>query len=44
MRNSYGDTFGQNGDFYARRGMDDFSIESETAGYDVELFWKKIYI
>ena len=38
MRNSYGDHFGQTGDFYVRRGMNDFSIESESAAYEVELY------
>jgi len=38
MRNSYGDHWGQKGDFYVRRGMNDFSIESESGAYEVELY------
>jgi hypothetical protein len=30
-----------NGDFYVRRGFDDFGIESELSAYDVELIKKK---
>ncbi len=37
VRNSYGDTWGMNGDFHVRRGFDDFGIESELSAYDVEL-------
>ena len=37
VRNSYGDAWGQKGDFMVRRGKDDFGIESEISGYDVEL-------
>lgn len=29
-RNSYGDHWGMRGDFYVRRGLDDFGIESEV--------------
>jgi len=36
VRNSYGDSWGMKGDFYVRRGHDDFGIESEISGYDVE--------
>lgn len=35
-RNSYGDGWGMNGDFYVRMGHDDFGIESEISAYDVE--------
>ena len=35
-RNSYGDGFGMNGDFYVRMGSDDFGIESEVHAYEVE--------
>ena len=35
-RNSYGDKWGMKGDFYVRMGYDDFGIESEVSGYDVE--------
>ena len=35
-RNSYGDTWGMHGDFHVRRGFDDFGIESEISGYDIE--------
>ena len=38
MRNSYGDTWGMSADFYVRRGMNDFNIESEAGGFDVELY------
>ena len=37
VRNSYGDTWGMNGDFHVRRGLDDFGLESELSAYDVEL-------
>jgi len=37
MRNSYGDKWGMNGDFHVRMGFDDFGVESELSGYDVEL-------
>ena len=37
MRNSYGDHWGMNGDFHVRMGFDDFGVESELSGYDVEL-------
>ena len=36
VRNSYGDHWGMKGDFYVRMGHDDFGIESEISGYDVE--------
>jgi len=29
-RNSYGDRWGMRGDFYVRRGLDDFAIESDV--------------
>jgi C1A family cysteine protease len=35
-RNSYGDKWGMTGDFYVRMGHDDFGIESEVSGYEVE--------
>jgi cathepsin C len=35
VRNSYGDKWGMKGDFWVRRGENDFGIESETTGYDV---------
>ena len=36
-RNSYGDHWGQSGDFHVRMGHNDFGIESELSGYNVEL-------
>lgn len=38
VRNSYGDSWGMHGDFHVRRGQNDFGIESELSGYDLELF------
>ena len=35
VRNSYGNKWGMNGDFWVRRGENDFGIESETTAYDV---------
>ena len=37
VRNSYGQKWGMNGDFWVRRGENDFGIESETTAYDVRL-------
>ena len=37
VRNSYGDKWGMHGDFLVRRGHNDWGIESELSGYDVEL-------
>ena len=37
VRNSYGPTWGMNGNFWVRRGENDFGIESETTGYDARL-------
>jgi len=37
VRNSYGDSWGMRGDFFVRRGNDDFGIESELSGFDVNL-------
>ena len=37
VRNSYGDSWGMNGDFYVKRGNDDFGIESEISAYDIRL-------
>jgi C1A family cysteine protease len=37
VRNSYGPEWGQAGDFYVRRGQDDFGFESEQVAFDVEL-------
>ena len=34
VRNSYGATWGDKGNFKVRRGENDFGIESETTGYD----------
>lgn len=36
VRNSYGEKWGMNGDFYIRRGNDDFGIESEQVAFEVE--------
>ena len=35
VRNSYGTKWGMQGDFWVRRGENDFGIESETTAYDV---------
>lgn len=37
VRNSYGDSWGMKGDFHVRRGQNDFGLESELSGFDVEL-------
>jgi cathepsin C len=37
VRNSYGSTWGDHGEFLVQRGNDDFGIESETTGYDYVL-------
>ena len=37
VRNSYGDKWGQNGDFMIRRGHDDMGFESEQVAFEVEL-------
>ena len=37
VRNSYGSGWGKGGNFYVRRGQNDFGIESESTGYDVRL-------
>ena len=37
VRNSYGDHWGMNGDFHVKRGNNDYGIESELSGYNVEL-------
>lgn len=37
VRNSYGDKWGMRGDFHVRRGFNDYGIESELSGYNVEL-------
>lgn len=36
VRNSYGRTWGDNGDFLVRRGQDDMGIESEQVAFEVE--------
>jgi C1A family cysteine protease len=36
VRNSYGEKWGDNGDFMIRRGHDDFGFESENVAFDVE--------
>jgi len=36
VRNSYGSQWGQNGDFFIRRGNDDLGIESEQVAFEVE--------
>jgi hypothetical protein len=38
LRNSYGDHWGMTGDFMVRRGMNDFAVESEGMGFDIELY------
>lgn len=35
-RNSYGTHWGQHGDFLVKRGSDDFGIESQAVGFEVE--------
>jgi C1A family cysteine protease len=37
IRNSYGDAWGQNGDFHVRMGQDDYGAESELSGFNVNL-------
>ena len=37
VRNSYGSQWGSDGDFYVRRGQNDYGIEDELSGYEVEL-------
>ena len=37
VRNSYGSTWGDHGEFLVQRGTDDFGIESETTGYEYVL-------
>ena len=37
VRNSYGGMWGMNGDFFVRRGQDDWGLESEVSSYLVEL-------
>jgi len=34
-RNSFGSKWGERGDFYIRRGQNDFGIESEVSAYSV---------
>ena len=34
-RNSFGKEFGDSGDFYVRRGQNDFGIESEINAYEI---------
>jgi len=41
VRNSYGAKWGMHGDFWVRRGENDFGIESETTGYDARLCSEK---
>ena len=41
IRNSYGDQWGMSGDFMVRRGQDDYGVESEITGFDVELAAEK---
>jgi C1A family cysteine protease len=36
-RNSFGPNWGEKGDFYIRRGQNDFGIESEISSYNIEL-------
>jgi len=37
VRNSYGDKWGDAGEFMVRRGQDDLGIESEQVAFDPEL-------
>lgn len=34
VRNSYGTTWGQSGDFYVERGSDAFGIEADLVSYE----------
>ena len=43
-RNTFGPKWGDKGDFYIRRGENDFGIESEVNAYSVKLAWKKAII
>lgn len=36
-RNSFGPNWGEKGDFYIRRGQNDFGIESEISSYQIDL-------
>jgi len=36
-RNSFGPNWGEKGDFYVRRGENDFGIESEISAYTAAL-------
>jgi len=36
-RNSFGPNWGEKGDFYIRRGTNDFGIESEISSYQIDL-------
>ena len=35
-RNTFGPNWGEKGDFYIRRGQNDFGIESEVNAYEVK--------
>jgi len=37
IRNSYGPSWGEGGDFMVRRGADDMGIESEQVAFEPEL-------
>jgi len=37
LRNSWGDDWGLNGDFHVRRGRNDYAVESDMSGFEVEL-------
>ena len=36
-RNTFGPNWGEKGDFYIRRGQNDFGIESEVSAYMADL-------
>ena len=37
VRNSFGKSWGNDGNFYVARGQNDFGIEEEVSGYEVRL-------
>ena len=39
MRNSYGVSFGMNGDMYVPRGGNKYNTETHITVFDVETFW-----
>ena len=39
MRNSYGPSFGMNGDMYVPRGGNKYNTETHITVFDVEAYW-----